>query len=192
MALLRRLSFIMFFIGLAGCGGGDGSLTNGSVPDSGGSTESITLSLNISPAGETVSKDNPLTVSATVMQGTTKVANKLVTFVLDDSEVAFFDPENGAVSTNSEGIASITLHAGGKAGGGNITASVDSGDVSQEIAFNSAGDGNSGSAPKVATISLFTSSPQIASSGADDVTLTAIAKDISNNLRSYCPHKVAN
>ena len=271
MALLRRLSFIMFFIGLIGCGGGDGGFDGGD--NAGGSNEPIVVSIEISnnvvteespatltakvmrgsdpvvdevvtfstsgdsttattdsdgiatmtlvvgniagegsvtasvasgesatvnyivealveitlsllPQDTTVSDSTPITVSASVMKGSTPIAGELVSFIINDEELAFFSPENGAVKTNSDGIAEVTLHAGSKEGGGIIQARaiIDTREVTETIAFDSAGDGNTGDETKVQTVSLFASSQQIASSGADQVTLTAIVKDIDNNL----------
>jgi hypothetical protein len=173
----------MFFIGLIGCGGGDGGFDGGTDPGEGNSSAPITISLAITPEGEnTVSQDTPLTISATVMQGEVAVSGREVTFSIDDPALAFFSGGLETVNTNSEGIAEVMINADSKAGTGNIIASVDSGAVSTSILFISTGDGNSGDNKGVESISLFASSQQIASSGADKVTLTAIVKDIDNNL----------
>jgi len=142
----------------------------------------VKISLALSPEGEAVSEAMPLTIIASVMQGSTPIVGKLVSFTLDDEELAFFSPENGAVTTNNDGLAVITLHVGNKEGGGTITASIDSGDIINTVAFNSAGDGSTGEEIKVETINLLASNQQVGSSGADKITLTAIVKDVNNNL----------
>ncbi|WP_448211146.1 Ig-like domain-containing protein [Colwellia sp. MEBiC06753] len=185
MELFRRLSFAMVLLTLVGCGGGDGGLSNGENPDPGdGDTTEATISLSLS--NDTVSRQSPVTITATVMKDTTPVANKLVTFTIDDPELATFSPENGAATTNSEGIVEIILLAGTKAGGGEIIASIDAGDIASDaVGFNSAGDGDViDEGPVVADISLIADSLQLASSGAQEITLIAIAKDSSNNLLS--------
>ncbi|WP_286261679.1 Ig-like domain-containing protein [Thalassotalea atypica] len=188
MQLLRRLSITMLLLILAGCGGGDGSLSDGNTPVTPDPVdEPITIELTLS--SDSVSEQTPVTITALVMQDGAVVAGKLVSFAINDpdttsdNKLAFFNPENGAASTNSEGIATITLLAGGKSGGGEIVASVDGGTVTSGAAgFNSAGDGATDDAPKVATISLFASTQQMASSGAQEISLTAIIKDNNNNL----------
>lgn len=181
MALLRRLSFITLFTTLfttlVGCNGG--SLGTGSSTDD-NSTDTITISLSIS--NTLVTEQSPVIVTATLKQGNSVLGGKLIRFSVDDPDLAFFGPENGAVSTNSEGIAEIEVHAGMAAGGGIITAKLDSQDVSAEIVFESQGDGNTGNIPVVASVNLYASSQQIASSGTESVTLTALVKDSANNL----------
>ncbi|MEW6991088.1 Ig-like domain-containing protein [Colwelliaceae bacterium 6441] len=181
MALLRRLSFMLLIIGLSACGGGDGGLGAGNTPDPDPVEIPITISLTISPDNTTVSEATPLTISAKVMQGDKAISGKLVSFSIDDPELAFFS-DNGSMPTGSDGVAEITLYTGSQGGGGQITASIDDGDVINTITFTSAGDGNTGGEIKVATVSLFANTQQIASSGADEITLTAIVKDIDNNL----------
>ncbi|WP_448566184.1 Ig-like domain-containing protein [Thalassotalea ganghwensis] len=183
MALLRRLSFIMVLLTFIGCGGGDGGFnTGGDGNGDDGSTDVPYLEVTLS--GEAVSEAEPLSITAKVMRGDAPVVGKLVTFTLSDDELAFFEPTNGAKSTGSDGIAAVTLHAGSKAGGGNIFVSttVDGETLSFEVAFDSAGDGNTGGVRQVATIDLFADSQQLASSGADEINLTAIVKDNNNNL----------
>jgi len=181
MALLQRLSLIMLFttlfVTVAGCNGSGGSL--GTDTDD-TTVDTITISLSIS--NEHVTDQTPATITATLMQGSTALAGKLIRFSVDDPDLVFFGPENGAVSTNSEGVAEIEVHAGMAAGGGIVTAKLDSEEVSAEIVFSSEGDGNTGSSPVVASVNLYASSQQIASSGAESVTLTALVKDSDNNL----------
>lgn len=185
MALLRRLSFIMLLLSFIGCGGGEGGLSPGTGTGTGGtdggSTDEITITLSLSDTN--VTNATPVTATATVMQGGSAVSGKAVTFELEltDENIASLNPENGVRTTNSDGIATIEIHAGGVQGGGTITAVI--GDVtSDSLGFDSAGDGNTGDTTRVETVSVFASSQQLASSGADEITLSAIVKDKSNNL----------
>ncbi|WDE00922.1 Ig-like domain-containing protein [Thalassomonas actiniarum] len=176
MKLHQGFSCFALFIILMGCGGGSLSGDDGG----GGETpDEITVTLAIS--NEMVSEQNPATVTATVRQGNTVLAGKLVTFTLDNADLAFFNPEIGTANTQSNGEATIILNAGETAGAGQVTATVEEVDPAN-ISFTSQGDGNTGGLPDLADISLFASSQQIASSGAQSITLTAIAKDTNNNL----------
>ncbi len=188
MALLQRFSLIILLMSLVACGGGDGGFgtpdtntdTGGTDPDT--TADTVTMSLAISNAN--ISAESPATVSATVLKGTTAQAGVLVTFALNNEELGIFDPRLGTSMTGDDGIATITLNAGGTSGAGTISATIGTGDdeIISTTTFSSAGDANTGSTPNVTDISLFASTQQIASSGAQEVTLTAIAKDPNNNL----------
>lgn len=138
----------LFFVA---CGGG-GSISD----DGGGSTPTpgvITVSLTISNTN--ISAATPATVSAKVVDSKLGVlANKLVTFTLDDSALGVFQTledtaSNGAVVTDANGVASLKLLTAQKAGGGVITAKVSSGE-SGTIPFMMKGDGgNAGGGPQV-------------------------------------------
>lgn len=177
MALLKRFSFIMLFLSLVGCGGGDGGLDGGKEPVD--PVDEITISMTISD--NTVTADAPITVTAIAMQGNSALANQLVTFTLDNDALAYFSPNSATANTDSNGHATITLNAGNEAGAGTISASLVGGQGSS-ITFDSAGDGNTGGEPTIASIGLFASSQQLASSGAQEVVLTALVKDVDNNL----------
>lgn len=187
MTLLKRISFVVFCFTLFSCGGGDGGgFDGGNTPDP-STPDPILISLEISSSQ--VSAASPATLTATVTQGGSPINNRLVTFFLGEGEadLAYFDPDNGAKSTDENGIAIVTLHAGSKAGGGSVTASLSTEESSDPIAFDSAGDGNVTEEPTVASVTLFASNQQIASSGADEVELTAIVKDLNNNLLANVP-----
>lgn len=133
-----------------------------------------------------VSNAEPATVQASVtFEG--EPYDVLVAFTVDDAELANFNPENGRVLAEN-GIATIELLAGSKAGAGQVVASVISPfgeQVDAGIYFESAGDGqDNSSGPAVAEITLYADTQQLASSGAQEVVLTAIAKDINNILLS--------
>jgi len=183
MELLRRFSFTLLLITLTtlvACGSGDGDLS-GDGDDDGGDTGAISIDLVLSPDNN-VSAINPLTITATVMQEGMPVTNRLVTFALGNTDLASFSPQTGTANTNNEGVATIVLTAGGTAGAGEIAVSVSGSELVFVTTFNSAGDGNPDDSPDVADIALFASSQQLASSGAQEIELIAIAKDINNNL----------
>ncbi len=134
MALLRRLSFIMFFFGLLGCGGGDGGLDGGNDPAAGDTPDPIVISLVLSD--ELVSDQSPATITATVMQGTTPITSNVVTF---ETTLGSFTPGASTALTDSAGVATIVLNAGNIEGAGTITATLDTGEVAT-IGFTSQGD----------------------------------------------------
>ena len=180
MQLFRRLSFtllLMSMMTLAACGGGDGDLTGGS---DGGTSDVVTLTVTKSDGD--LSAANDVTVSATVVDNGSAVVNKTVTFTLAVSGSATFDPVSGTATTDANGIASITVKVTDVKGSVNVIASYES--ATDNISFNSAGDGVKVVEGELLadSITLFTSSQQIASSGAQTLELTAIAKDASNNL----------
>lgn len=189
MQLLRRLSFTMLLMSmmtLVACGGGDGDLT-GSGDDGGGTTPD-TLTLTVTKSDGDLSANNDITISASIISNTTGqgVKGKLVTFTLNNSAIATFDPAVGTAVTNESGIAQITVKVTDVAGGVEVTAvtssGTDTGTVS--IGFTSVGDGVKVvvGEPEADSIRLFASSQQIASSGAQTIELSAIAKDVNNNL----------
>lgn len=109
MELLRRFSFTLLLMALTtlvACGGGDGGLSNGGST-TGGSTEETTVTLAISNVN--VTEQAPSTITATVKKGNEHLANVLVTFSLSNTDIAFFSPALGTVSTDENGKAEIIL-----------------------------------------------------------------------------------
>jgi hypothetical protein len=136
---------------LSACGGG------GSISDDGSGTPPtpsvVTVTLSISNTD--ISAAMPATVSAKVVDSKLgALANKLVTFSLDDSALGVFQTldnsaSNGAVVTDANGIASLQLLTAKKAGGGVITAKVASGEFG-DIPFIMKGDGgDAGGGPQI-------------------------------------------
>ena len=179
MALFQRLSLVLMFAMLVGCGGSAGGFDETPDGSDGSTPDTITITLAISD--KNLTQATPAILTATVQKGTTAVSGKLVTFSIDNAVLASFATDVSTSSTNAEGQAVITLLAGSNSGSGIIIASVDGID-SIPVTFDSAGDGGVVGVPVASEISLFASSQQIASSGNDEVTLTTIAKDINNNL----------
>lgn len=141
---------------LNACGGG-GSISRDNDDNGGGTTTTLSLSLALSErdsgtANDTVSAAVPLTVSATVVnQDGAAVSGQLVTFTVNDAELASIDPASGTASTNSQGVASVTLLAGTKEGAGQITGRLSTGETAT-VTFTSAGDGSLGT--KKITLSI--------------------------------------
>ena len=181
MALLQRFSFILFFITLISCGGGDGSLSNTQNPGTGVDDNEDVITLTLTISDKVISAQSSAIITVTAMQGSVAVADKVVTFTINEPNLAYFTTETGTVSTNANGVATIELNVGETSGSGEVVASIGSVE-SIPISFDSVGDGNLGSTPVVVDINLFASNQQISSSGSDAVTLTAIVKDANNNL----------
>ncbi|HBY85010.1 MAG TPA: invasin, partial [Colwellia sp.] len=110
------------------------------------------------------------------------VVNKTVTFTLAVEGSATFDPVAGTATTDANGVATIVVKVSDVPGSVNVIASYES--ATDNISFDSAGDGIKvvEGEPTAATITLFASTQQLASSGAETITLTAIAKDANNHL----------
>ncbi|WP_440873937.1 Ig-like domain-containing protein [Thalassotalea sp. PLHSN55] len=145
-----------------------------------GTNSEIDLVLSISSVD--VSAVSPATITATVSQAGIPLQGELVRFDIDNTDLAYFSPSTGTALTDADGVALLTLHAGELAGSGRVRAGLEDGVVLDTIFFTSAGDGNSNSEPTADQISLFADSQQIASSGSQEILLTAVAKDENNNL----------
>ena len=182
MELLRRFSFTLLLMTLAtlvACGSGDGDLTGG-----GGGEDPDAITLSLVKSDGDLSGDNDITISATVMDGSTPVSGKLVTFALTGGTESRAILSSSSKATESDGVATITVQATGLSGGVEVTATVTDVDP-VALGFNSIGGGVvvvPPEGPVADNISLFANSQQLASSGAQTVTLTAIAKDGNNNL----------
>ncbi len=140
MRNIRQLLVAFLMSALVACGGG------GTIGEDGGTTTptfSLALSLSNSAgtAANTVSKASPLTVKVKLSSSDgSSVSNKLVTFTVNDGQLASFNNGAGTAQTNANGEASIGLVVGTKSGAGLITASLSSGEKA-EITFSSLGDG---------------------------------------------------
>ena len=137
MALLQRFSLILLFATLVGCGGSSGGFTESTDGgDDGSSSDAITISLAISDT--TVTGAAPVTVTATVMEGTTPVVGRAVTFT---TSLGVFSPIAGTALTDATGVATITLTAGTVRGAGEISVSISSGESSTTpLGFTTQGD----------------------------------------------------
>lgn len=181
MQLLRRLSFttlLMSMMTLVACGGGD--LTGGDNDNDDGTSGAVTLTVTKSEGS--LSAANNITIMATVLDDGSPVVNKTVTFTLGTEGSAILDPISGTATTDESGLASIIVKVNDVKGSVNVIAAYET--VTDNISFNSDGDGVKiiEGEPTAASIRLFASSQQIASSGAQTIELSAIAKDENNNL----------
>ena len=181
MQLLQRLSFIVLLMSLVACGGGDGDLTGG-----GGGEEPDVITLSLVKSDGDLSGDNDITISATVMQGSTPVSGQLVTFALTGDTETRATISSNSKATESDGVATIIVQATALTGGVEVTATVTVTDVDPDVlSFNSTGGGivvEPPEGPVADSISLFASSQQLASSGAQEIDLIAVIKDANNNL----------
>tara|TARA_R110000765_G_scaffold70253_8_gene136295 strand:- start:23007 stop:25616 length:2610 start_codon:yes stop_codon:yes gene_type:complete len=136
MALLQRFSLILLFATLVGCGGSSGGFEETTGGSDGSTPDAITISLAISDT--TVTGAAPVTVTATVIQGTAPVVGRSVTFA---TGLGSFSPISGTALTNDSGVATITLTAGSVRGASEISASISSGESSTTpIGFTTQGD----------------------------------------------------
>ena len=136
MALFKRFSLVLMFAILVGCGGSGGGFDEASDGSDGSTSDAITISLAISDT--TVTGAEPVTVTATVMQGTTAVVGRAINF---STELGVFSPVSGTALTSSSGVATITLTAGSIRGAAEISATISSGESSTTpLGFSSQGD----------------------------------------------------
>lgn len=157
-----------------------GFFSTGDGSNSVGSSTTIELELTDGSGAVStqLSSTEPLTLSAQ-LGGTGSLANRVVTFEIDNTALANFDNDTGTANTDSTGLATIGLTVGTLQGAGTVTASVldsDGSTVSTSIGFSSAGDGVSQTV-SVASVDVIASSLRLPSSGNDIIELTAIVKD---------------
>ncbi len=151
MLKLYRYWLVLFFVTiLSACGGGS-SLERGGDGGGGGddTTATYTLSLSAEDSGgassRVTSKDNPLTIKATLLANGSPAANRIVSF---NAPVGVLNPESGNVLTGGDGIAEIMLNPGatGSEDSATLTASftLDDISVSDSYAYTSLEDADGG------------------------------------------------
>ncbi|MCK8107548.1 hypothetical protein MTF64_11730 [Pseudoalteromonas sp. 2CM41L] len=147
MPLLRWLSILFISSLVAACGGG-GSLDKDT--STGGSDETEELNYVVSVQGysqsstdeaNSVTADEPLTISAMLTNSGAVVVGEVVNFSLN-GDIGSLDPVSGTVLTNTDGVASITLTAGDTAGAGIITATYINGEDTYSDSFGFTSDGS--------------------------------------------------
>ena len=122
MKLLQRFSLILLLMSLmtlVACGGGEGDLTGGDVVIE----DSRTVTLAISNVN--VTEQSPVTIAATVMEGSIPKEGTVVTF---STTLGNFTPEAGTALTNSNGVASLVLNSGVVSGAGIVIATLSTGE----------------------------------------------------------------
>lgn len=107
-------------------------------------SEVITVNLSLkNAAGSTVtslSNAQPVTINAQLTSSLgTSQANKLVTFKLNNVNLASFANGTGTAQTDANGLATLGLTVGAVSGSGQLTATLTSGE-SASLVFDSAGD----------------------------------------------------
>jgi len=169
---------------------GDGEITGSlSSGESGSTTFSAVGSATVEPAttvslelqnaaGETdsdLSSENNLTAVATVLNSEGEPQEDLiVTFTLSNDELAVFGNDTGTARTNENGIASISVAVGTASGDGELTATLSTLE-SDTTTFSSTGSVTVSEDP--ASLQLYASAVQLASSGSDDIELIALIKN---------------
>ncbi|MBU2280442.1 MAG: Ig-like domain-containing protein [Gammaproteobacteria bacterium] len=177
MRNIRQLLVAFLMSAVVACGGG-GTLGESGTP----TTPSYSIALALTDASGAVSKDlskaNPLKLKATVTATNGSAANKLVTFTINDPELASFNNGAGTAQTLSNGTAEIGLLVGTKSGAGEVTASVEGG-TPVKIAFTSSGDIGAGGAFKI-SLETFTVDGSVATEVAKESPLTIKATLVSS------------
>ena len=187
-SVLKPFFMALSLIMLAACGGGGGVTRDSGDPTPPSPTPTPTpIELSISMAlvnaegngAAQLDNDNPLTVRATVtdQEGST-VSGELVTFTFNPEGLALFNNDSGTAVSDGNGVAEIGILVGQNSGGGVVIATI--GDVTAQIGFTSSGTVEEQDTPT--SLQLFASSPQLSSSGSDEIELTAIVKNEQNVL----------
>jgi hypothetical protein len=134
-------------------------------------TITLTVPANISNA-------SPGILTATVIENGSPVAGEIVTF---STTLGLLQPTSGLASTNSNGIATLVLNAGGTAGTGLVTVTSSTSESDSKI-FATTGDGST--SPISFTLALIDQqgNPTSNVSGANPATLRAVM--LNNNEAS--------
>jgi hypothetical protein len=184
----RTVFGFLALLGLFSCGGG-GSLsrddsTGGGT--TGGGTVAITRSITLAftdvngQPSTSLSESTPLTLTATATDSNgDPVTATLITYRFQPEGLADFGNDAGTASTDANGVATIQILVGENSGAGEIVAVLSTGEEATTT-FNSAGTTLIGEQP--ASLDLFGSSTQLATSGSDEIGLIALVKDANNVL----------
>lgn len=148
MPLMRWLSVVLFSFLITACGGG-GSLEKDGGDLGGGGTTPDTPTYTVTVQGfnqatneqsNSVTKDAPLFLRATVLKDGEVVTGKRVTFSLADG-IGSLKPTSGSALTDGDGVAQIALESGSIVGAGQVTATYIEDSTSHQgvFAFTSSG-----------------------------------------------------
>lgn len=187
---IRTLFGFLAVLSLFSCGGGGGSLsrddTTGGVTTGGGGATAVTRNITLvftdanGQPSSTLSGSTPLTLTATAIDSNgDPVSSTLITYAFQPEGLAIFGNDSGTASTDASGVATLEILVGENSGAGEILATLSSGE-SVKTTFNSEGTTLIGEQP--ASLDLFGSSTQLASSGSDVIEVTALVKDANNVL----------
>jgi hypothetical protein len=181
------LGFLVLF-SLFSCGGGGGLSRDDSTGGTTGGGGTVVVTRNIEVAftdangqvSTSLSESTPLTLTATAIDSNgNPVKSTLITYTFQPEGLAIFGNDSGTASTDQNGVATIDILVGDNSGAGEITATLSSGETATTT-FNSSGTTQVNTLP--ASLDLFASSTQLASSGSDEIELIALVKDINNVL----------
>ena len=186
----RTLLGFLALLSLYSCGGGGGISRDDSISGGNSGGGSVTVTRNIQlvftdangQPSTSLSDSNPLTLTATATDSNgDPVADTLVTYTIQPEGIATFGNGTGTASTGSDGVTNppLSILVGANSGAGQITAMLSTGETATTT-FNSAGTTQINVEP--ASLDLFASSTQLASSGSDEIELIALVKDINNVL----------
>ncbi|MFT4940320.1 MAG: hypothetical protein ACI88A_003372 [Paraglaciecola sp.] len=183
----RTFFCLVALFGVISCGGGSsGPLERDSTTTGGTGGVTTTLSIQLAlnnGAGEVsdqLSAATPLTLSATVTDTDGNlVTDSLVVFTFAPDGLAVFSNDAGTASTGTTGTASIELLVGENSGSGEVIATLSTGETARTT-YTSAGTTQQNELP--ASLDLFASSFQLASSGSDEIELIALVKNTQNIL----------
>ncbi|MBA6296765.1 hypothetical protein [Colwellia sp. MB02u-9] len=184
MALFQRLSLVLIFALLVGCGGGAGGFDETPDGSDGSTPDAITITLAISD--NNLTQATPQTLTVNVMQGSTPLSDKLVTFTVSNTDLASFSTDVNTSSTDADGNAEIGLLAGASSGDGSVTANIDGID-SNSVTFKSAGDGSE-EVGNALTITSFTNSTSISNANPANIIIhfeAANGIDLSNEVITF-------
>lgn len=144
--------------------------------------ESVSLELTLTDqtSGEAsveLSEATPLRLSAILQDSNGNPINgSVISYSFMPEGLAVFGNDSGTARTGSDGMAIIDILVGASSGAGQIIATLSSGETAI-TSFNSSGT-KAGVQP--ASLDLFASSTQLASSGSDEIELIALVKDANN------------
>jgi len=184
----RTLFGFLALFSLFSCGGG-GSLsrddiTGGGTTGGGAVTVTREITLVFTDANgqpsTSLSESTPLTLTATAIDSNgDPVTSTLITYTFQPEGLAIFGNDSGTASTDANGVATIQILVGENSGAGEVMATLSSGETATTT-FDSAGTTQINEEP--ASLDLFASSTQLASSGSDEIELIALVKDANNVL----------
>lgn len=191
MVSIRQLWVVVFLFALSACGGG-GTLESGGNNNGGGGNTAPVYSLSLTlknGQGQTtnqLSLATPLILEATLSATQNGViSERLINFSFDTPGLATFANDTGSAATNANGVATIGLAVGTLSGAGKISASF--GNVTAEVVFISAGDGDTEVGVQIGSVLLIADKLQLGSADTDKIELSALVRNINNNVVSGVP-----
>lgn len=188
MVSIRQLWVVVFLFALSACGGGGTLESGGNNNGGGGNTApvyslSLTLKNNQGQTTNQLSLATPLILEATLSATQNGViSERLINFTFDTPGLATFANDTGSAATNANGVATIGLAVGTLSGAGKISASF--GNVTAEVVFISAGDGDTEVGVQIGSVLLIADKLQLGSADTDKIELSALVRNTRNNVLS--------